>query len=64
MANQADINATPDKKALRNVGRIHTLRQALEKAKTPERRESLQAELDRRLAEVQSLREALDSVDA
>lgn len=64
MANQAAINATPDRKALRNVGRIKTLRQAIERAKTKERKASLQAELDRRLSEVQALREALDSVDA
>lgn len=63
MANQAVINPTPDQKALRTVGRIKTLRIALEKPGIKEERKaSLQAELDRRLDEVESLKAALAEV--
>lgn len=64
MANKATVNASPETKALRNVGRIKTLRLAIERAKTPERRAALQEELDRRVGEIDALRAALDSVDA
>lgn len=65
MANQASINPTTEQRAIRNVGRIKTLRLAIAKAKArkqPEREASLQAELDRRMAEVEKLKQALDEV--
>ena len=67
MANQAIINATPEQKAVRNVGRIKTLRAAIEKAtdrKQAKRVKSLQKELDRRMSEVKAMKEALAEVDA
>lgn len=63
MANQAIINPTSDQKAIRNVERIKTLRDAIARAKTAERVASLQAELDRRMAEVASLKAALAEID-
>jgi hypothetical protein len=67
MSGKATINATPEQRALRNVSRIKTLKQAIEKAKTrgqKDRVTSLKSELDRRLVEVRELRAALESVDA
>jgi hypothetical protein len=61
----AGINATPEQKALRSVGRIKTLRLAIEKAQSrgqAERVASLTEELDRRLAEVEELKAALAEV--
>lgn len=65
MAEQAAINPGPQAQALRNVGRIKTLRAAIEKAQgkgQDERVASLQEELDRRMAEVDALRAELDSL--
>lgn len=62
---RAIINPTPEQRALRSVGRIKTLRGAIEKAKAngnAAREQSLQDELDRRLAEVESLKAALAEV--
>lgn len=66
MANKATLNPGPEALAMRNVGRIERLKQAIAKAEAngnSERVESLQAELDRRMAEVRTLRAALDSVE-
>lgn len=65
MANQASINATPEQKAFRSVGRVQRLQQAIEKAAKrgdKERVTSLTAEYDRRMAEIKEMKEALDSV--
>ena len=62
---QATINPTPEQKAIRNVARIKTLREAIAKAQAKgnaERVASLQAELDRRMSEVEELRAALAEV--
>ena len=62
--NQAAINAGPEVKVLRNVGRIKTLRLAIAKRKGKGMDvESYEAELSRRLAEVQTLKEALAELD-
>lgn len=61
----AGINATPEQKALRSVGRIKTLRLAIEKAQSrnqADRVASLTEELDRRLVEVEELKAALAEV--
>ena len=63
MANQAIINPTSDQKAIRNVERIKTLREAIKRSKTPERTASLQSELDRRMGEVATLKAALAEID-
>lgn len=62
--NQASINAGPEAKALRNIGRIKTLRLAIHKrtAKGLDV-ESYQKELDRRLKEARSLKAALAELD-
>lgn len=63
MANSANINPTPEQKAVRTVARIPRLRQALAKEGiSEERKASLQAELDRRIAEVSELKAALEAV--
>ena len=62
---QATINPGAEGMALRNVGRIKTLRAAIEKAQArgqAERAGSLQGELDRRMTEVNALRAELDSL--
>ena len=62
---QATINPTPEQKAIRNVGRIKTLRTAIAKAEqkgNAERVASLNAELARRLDEVEALKAALAEV--
>lgn len=64
MANQATVNASLEVKAIRNVGRIKTLRLAIDRANNPDRKASLKEELDRRIAEVEALRAALDALDA
>lgn len=62
----ATINPTPEQRAVRNVGRIKTLRLAIAKAQAKgntEKVASLQAEYDRRMAEVQDLRASLAELD-
>jgi transposase-like protein len=73
MAHETTINANPQQKALRNVGRINTLREWLadaERRKGTDRKrpvakvKSMQAELDRRLDEAQQMRDILnDALD-
>jgi hypothetical protein len=62
--NKASINAGPEAKALRNIGRIKTLRLAINKrtAKGLDV-ESYREELDRRLKEARSLKAALAELD-
>lgn len=65
MPNRANINPAPDQKVLRNIGRVRTLRTAIAKAHArgnAEREANLQAELDRRLAEVNVLKAELDAL--
>lgn len=67
MANQANINPTPDVKAIRNIARIKRLEQALDKAKARgdvEKQASILAEYNRRIEEVRALKAALAEVDA
>jgi len=61
---KAAINAGPEAKALRNIGRIKTLRLAINKrtAKGLDV-ESYQEELDRRLGEARTLKAALAELD-
>jgi len=62
--NKAAINAGPEAKALRNIGRIKTLRLAIDKRKGKGLDvASYQEELSRRLLEVDKLKEALASID-
>lgn len=61
----AAINATPDQKAMRNIGRIKTLRTAIQKAESrgqKDRVKSLNAELSRRMGEVEALKAALEEI--
>ncbi|PCI54140.1 MAG: hypothetical protein COB36_10640 [Alphaproteobacteria bacterium] len=58
------INASPEVKALRNVGRIKTLRLNIAKRKSRGMDvASREEELSRRLAEVQALKDALAELD-
>jgi hypothetical protein len=62
----ATINPSPEQRAIRTVERIKTLREAIPRAQAKgndERVASLQAELDRRLAEVRDMKAALAEVD-
>lgn len=61
----AAINATPDQKAMRNIGRVKTLRSAIEKAEKKgqkDRVKSLNEELSRRMGEIQALKAALEEI--
>lgn len=58
----AEINPPPTSQAIRNVARIHRLREAIERTQNPDRQASLQAELDRRVAEAEQLKAALESI--
>lgn len=65
MASQAAINASPDVKVVRNIGRIKTLRDAIAKAEAKgdsDRVASLKEEHDRRLAELNELKAALENL--
>jgi hypothetical protein len=65
MASQATINPTPDQAVIRNIGRVKTLRDAIAKSEARGKSEkvaSLQAELDRRMAELNELKAALESL--
>lgn len=65
MAKKATINPTKDELAIRNIGRIKTLKLAIEKAKArgqTERLQSLHAEFDRRMAEANKLKAELESL--
>lgn len=65
MPNRATINPTPEQAAMRNIGRIRTLRAAIEKHTdrgNSEKVAELQSELDRRLTEVAALKAELDSL--
>lgn len=65
MANSAAINATPEQKVLRNIGRIKRLKQAIADEKStakPERLAELQAELERRMADVNELKAQLEDL--
>ena len=57
MANSAFINPTPEQKLMRNMGRIKTLQLAIEQCKDESRKQSLQAELDRRMNELEAHKE-------
>jgi hypothetical protein len=60
----AILNATPGQAAARNVERIKTLDKALVKpGASAERKASLQAERDRRMDELRTLKAALAEVD-
>lgn len=62
---KAAINPSAAQMAPRHVGRIKTLRAAIEKAKSrgqSERAASLKEELSRRLAEIQTIKAELDSL--
>lgn len=54
----ASINSPPTVE--RHAGRLGRLREALARASDPERQASLQAEIDRRVAELTELRAAID----
>lgn len=63
---KAAINPAPEARALRNIGRIKTLRLAIDKAEgrgNSKKKASLQEELNRRLEEVRVLQEAIAEVD-
>ncbi len=63
---KAAINPGPEARALRNIGRIKTLRTAINKAESrgnAKKKASLQEELNRRLEEVRVLKEAIAEVD-
>lgn len=62
MAHAATINATPEQSVVRNIGRIKRLRMALEKTQTEERRQSLTAEHDRLMAEIQAFKAEIDTL--
>ncbi len=65
MAKQASINPTPEQSALRNIGRIRTLKLAIEKNQARgnvDKVADLQAELDRRMVEIDALRAELDTI--
>lgn len=65
MPHQASINPTAEQKALRNIARIKTLRGAVEKHTArgnTEKVAELQAEHDRRMAEVAALKAELDAL--
>jgi hypothetical protein len=65
MANSATVNPTADQAILRNIGRIKTLRAAIEKntaRDNPDKVASLQQELDRRMAEVDAIKAELDAL--
>lgn len=51
---RATLNPTPEQKMARNEGRLSRLPLAIEQAKTPEKKASLQAEYDRRVAELEA----------
>jgi len=61
----ATINAGSDQLVVRNVERIKTLKSAMAKpGASAERKASLQAEYDRRMGELQTVKDALAQVDA
>jgi len=65
MPNQAAINPSAEQAAMRNIGRVRTLRAAIAKARSrgnTDREAQLQAELDRRLAEIATLKTQLESI--
>ena len=65
MKSQAIINTSGVQLILRNVGRIATLKKAIIKAlekSDQTRATTLQAELDRRLIEVESIKQAIDAL--
>lgn len=60
---KAAINATAEQKALRNIGRIKTLRAAIEKRETKGLpTESYEEELNRRLGELGSLKDQINDL--
>ena len=61
----ANINASPSQHVLRHIGRIKTLKGAIDKAiarGNQERVDSLQAEYDRRMVAVNEIKADLDSL--
>ena len=65
MANQSVVNPTQDQLVLRNIGRIKTLRAAIEKNTARgnvEKVADLQAELDRRMVQVDAIKAELDAL--
>lgn len=65
MPNRATINPTAEQSAMRNIGRIRTLRAAIAKNTArgnAEKVADLQVELDRRLSEVAALKAELDAL--
>jgi hypothetical protein len=63
MANQATVNPTSEQQAFRTVGRIKTLRLVIAKRKKKGKDvASYEAELNRRLEEVNALKAALSEV--
>lgn len=65
MANPAIINPNRGQRATRAMGRIKTLRIAIEDAQAknkPERVASLQAELDKLLSDIAALKAELESI--
>lgn len=65
MANKATVNASADQKFVRDIGRVKTLKLAIEKATArgdSERVSALQVELDRRMASINAIRAELDTL--
>lgn len=65
MANKATVNASADQKFVRDIGRVKTLKLAIEKATArgdSERVNALQVELDRRMASINAIRAELDTL--
>ena len=62
---KATINPNSGQMASRHIGRVKTLRMAIEKAKSrkqTERVADLKAELDRRMADIKALKAELDNL--
>ena len=65
MANQASINPTEGQRVLRNIGRVKTLKEAIAKNQArgnTEKVASLQEELDRRMAELNEVKAAMEDL--
>lgn len=62
MANSASVNATIEEKIKRSVGRIERIDEACKKPTIkPAKKEALQAEKQRRIEELQSMKASIDA---
>lgn len=65
MANQASINPSDGHRVMRNIGRVKTLKDAIAKHQergNTDKAAALQEELDRRMAELNEVKAALEDL--